>query len=289
MNKFFSLPLLIRIHPLFGFVIFISIWSGLFIEVATLFVLVLIHELGHMAAAQSYGWRVKKIVLFPFGGVAEVDEWGNKPAREEMIVALAGPFHHIWMCLFSFFFYRMGFWSEDWMEYFVKGNVMIAGFNLLPIYPLDGGKVLHALLSYRIPYQKSLLWTFGLGSFFSALLALAALGWGEWGFNLHLLGIALYLFMNNFMALKRKEWPYLRFLIERIRKGVPSSASIQPDRIPGHVPIQQVVKRLYKERYHVWEVMDSSGRVIGLLPEEKLIQQYFRNHSGITVAELVGR
>lgn len=278
---------MIRIHPLFWLVIIMAVWSGLFIEIATLFVLVLIHELGHMAAADSFNWRLKKITLFPFGGVAEVNEWGNRPAREEIIVALAGPFHHIWMCLFSFFFYRMGFWSEEWMLYFIKGNIWIALFNLLPIYPLDGGKVLHALISYCVPYHKALMWTFILGIFFSMGFAFFTLGVGKNSFHLHLFCISIYLFIQNIISLRKKEWPYMRFLMERRMKGVPISAKLQPSRIVENVPIKQVVKQLYKERYHVWEVLDEKGCVIGLLPEEKLIQQYFCNHSNRTISELM--
>lgn len=173
------------------------------------------------------------------------------------------------------------------MWYFIKGNVWIACFNLLPIYPLDGGKVLHALISYHAPFQKALLWTFTLGMLFSIALALFALGIGKNGFHIHLFAIAIYLLIHNAMALRQREWPYLRFLMERKLKGVPVSAKLQPNRIFEDVPIHLVVKQLYKERYHVWEVLDQKGRVVGLLPEEKLIQQYFRDRSKRTIAELM--
>lgn len=93
----------VRIHPLFWLIVCSAVWTGYFIEIITLFVLVLIHELGHAAAAGAFGWRVDSIELLPFGGVVKTDEWGTVPSREEMTVALAGPFQHILMILISLF------------------------------------------------------------------------------------------------------------------------------------------------------------------------------------------
>lgn len=118
-----------RIHGLFWFVIFSSVVTGHFIEVTTLFVLVFIHELGHITVARSFGWRMTEIELLPFGGVARTDEWGTVPAREEIAVALAGPFHNVMMVLFGYLFCAWGWWSQAWMEYFIQGNALMAGFN----------------------------------------------------------------------------------------------------------------------------------------------------------------
>ena len=117
----------IRIHFLFWVSILWSVLTGRFIEIVALFVLVIIHELGHLTAAWSHGWRVTALELLPFGGVARTDEWGTVPAREEIVVALAGPFHNVMMVLAGFLFYFFGLWTEEWTAFFVKGNAMLAG------------------------------------------------------------------------------------------------------------------------------------------------------------------
>jgi len=80
-----------RVHPCFWLVVVPTVWSGYFLEVVTLFGLILIHELGHVSVARHFGWRMTEIELLPFGGVAKTDEWGTVPAKEEMLVAIAGP------------------------------------------------------------------------------------------------------------------------------------------------------------------------------------------------------
>lgn len=67
----------ITLHPLFGFIILASVFTGYFIELLILFGIVLIHELGHTTMASYFGWKVKGIELLPFGGVAVVEqqEW----------------------------------------------------------------------------------------------------------------------------------------------------------------------------------------------------------------------
>ena len=74
-----------------------SIVTGYFVELITLFAIVFVHELGHVAAARGFGWNVLEVKLLPFGGVAEVEEAGSLPSKEEAIVAIAGPLQNLWM------------------------------------------------------------------------------------------------------------------------------------------------------------------------------------------------
>ena len=83
----------------------LAIMTAHFFELTMFLMIVLIHELGHAFAASFYSWRIKRISLLPFGGVAEMDEHGNRPLKEEAIVTLAGPLQHVWMigvALYSF-------------------------------------------------------------------------------------------------------------------------------------------------------------------------------------------
>ena len=82
----------------------LAIMTAHFFELTMFLIIVLIHELGHAFAASFYSWRIKRISLLPFGGVAEMDEHGNRPLKEEAIVTLAGPLQHVWMIggLYSF-------------------------------------------------------------------------------------------------------------------------------------------------------------------------------------------
>lgn len=237
-----------------------------------MFVLVLIHELGHVTAATSYHWRIQSIELLPFGGVARTDEWGTVPAREEIVVALAGPFHNIIMILFGYFFFKMGWWSAEWTNYFVQGNAFLAGFNLLPIYPLDGGRVLQALLCYLMPFRQAVRISIGIGMIGAGVLLWISVLGSE--LHLNLAAVALFLLYSNGISLKHRKYQYMRFLIHRKENHVPDGARIIRLTVRPEEPLSVVLKRLRKEAYHVLEVQEPGGKR-RMVPEEVLFQSYF--------------
>src|SRR3954453_11659306 len=114
----------------------LAIMTAHFFELTMFLIIVLIHELGHAFAAAFFSWRIKRITLLPFGGVAEMDEHGNRPLKEEAIVVLAGPLQHIWMVLAAYALFSMSLISEPFFQMFLHYNVMIFIFNLIPIWPL---------------------------------------------------------------------------------------------------------------------------------------------------------
>ncbi|WP_124727094.1 site-2 protease family protein [Staphylospora marina] len=264
----------LRIHPLFWLVIAFSVWTGRFVEVLTWFVLVVIHELGHVTAAVSFGWRIGEVTLLPFGGVANTEEWGTVPSREELAVALAGPFHHVIMVAVSWIFYSGGLWSREWTEYFIQCNLWLAGFNLLPVWPLDGGRILLAILGWGMPYRLAISVVYGTGFLLSAVLLLIALLSGE-SVHLSLAVIALFLLGSNIGGYRKRSIQFMRFLLHRHAFGVPGSARPHELFLCGTDSLKKVVHAFYKERYHMIRVKDRSGKEIGLIPEEKVLDAYF--------------
>ena len=103
----------------------LSIVTAHFIELSLFLLIVFIHELGHSLAASFFSWRVKRIVLLPFGGVAELDEHGNSPIREEAIVVLSGPLQHLWMMALALLFYQFSWIPEGLYSQFIEFNIMV--------------------------------------------------------------------------------------------------------------------------------------------------------------------
>src|SRR5699024_7363025 len=116
--------------------------------------LVFFHEMGHFIVAKRFNWRVKKIKLWVFGGVMETDEHGTRPNHEELLVTLAGPFQHVIVFLI-FFLIPFEFIPTSILNIIYFYNTILFIFNLLPIWPLDGGKVLFIFLSTITTYQKA--------------------------------------------------------------------------------------------------------------------------------------
>jgi Zn-dependent protease/CBS domain-containing protein len=127
----------------------------------TLFTCVVLHEFGHAFAARRYGIRTREIILLPFGGIGRLERAPEAPSQE-LLVALAGPAVSLGIAAALFAVVRLQ-GSTPLLEELATGDVSFAGrlmfinaglaaFNLLPAFPMDGGRVLRALLAMRIDY-----------------------------------------------------------------------------------------------------------------------------------------
>ncbi len=120
------------------------------------FASVFLHELGHALTARRFGIRTRRITLSPLGGVAQL-EGGMMPPKAELWVALAGP--AVSFALAAIFF-GLASLTGDWSPTTFVGslawaNLMIAAFNMLPAFPMDGGRVFRAALSERLGYRRA--------------------------------------------------------------------------------------------------------------------------------------
>lgn len=272
----------IRIHPLFWLIILLSIWTGHWLETITLFVVIIIHEMGHVAAAWSFGWRIHSMKILPFGGVAKMDEWGTVPNREEVVVALAGPFHHIWMVLFSIIFYQAGWWTKEWTHYFIEGNLWIAGFNLLPIFPLDGGRLLQVGLTYLFPYRIAVSITLWWSMIASSILLITSFLLSGSIVHIPLFSIAAFLLYSNLISYRQREYQFVRFLLQRFERGAEKNWRHIKIRCAGKTALRQIVRTWYKEKVHHVEVTDEHGVVLGILTEDQILEKYFTNPTNQT-------
>ncbi len=137
--------------------------------VLCIFGTVFLHELGHATAAKRYHIKTKDITLLPIGGVARLERMPEKP-KEELVVALAGPAVNVVIAIVCSFFVifpesqqqaeeqlMAGINAQNFLLNFFMINIWLSVFNLIPAFPMDGGRVLRALLSLRIPRVKATL------------------------------------------------------------------------------------------------------------------------------------
>lgn len=278
MIKFWGIQ--IEVHPLFILVLFLSVWVGFFLELITLFVLVIIHEAGHVIAAKSFGWRVFKVSLLPFGGVAEVEEQGTVSAWEEIVVAAAGPVQHLILIGMALVFGSLGLWNESWTEYFINVNIILALFNLLPVLPLDGGKIIQSLLSLLLPYFRT-IW---ICTWLSLLWSLLMIGFSIWthtsGVHVNLLAIGLYLFYTNWYQYKHLWYHFLRFLMQRKMNEKQGLLIGYPPEISPALPrhsLTELVKKLRRNRIHWFELSGAVAHKPVYLPESKILHHFFQH------------
>lgn len=108
--------------------------------------LIIFHEIGHLISAKIFNWQVDKIYIYPLGGITKFNDKINKPVIEDLIVTLMGP---IFQVILAYFLIKL-----DSRVYLFNKTLLL--FNLLPIAPLDGSKLVVVFLSLLTRYKKSL-------------------------------------------------------------------------------------------------------------------------------------
>ena len=182
---------------LLAFCLFQGVGVALF--VATLFGCILLHELGHALTARAFGIGTRGIVLLPIGGVAKLERMPRNP-KHELLVALAGPAVNFvlagLLCALLFLAnseIALGFdvFQSGFLSMLLGANIFLGLFNLLPAFPMDGGRVLRAILAMRMDYLQATLTAAAVGKVFAAIFF--ALGLVTQHFGLMLLAIFVWL------------------------------------------------------------------------------------------------
>lgn len=280
-----------RLHPLFILLMIASVATGYFIELIALFGIVFIHEMGHVACAKGFGWKVAEVQVLPFGGVAVIDPASHVTAWQEVAVALAGPFQHLWMIGLTLILMNFGIWDEAWGHYFIHANAIIGLFNLLPILPLDGGKVLQALLSLRFSYHRTLLFCAAEGMVFSiTFIASSLIHSGGAGLQFNLLLIGLFLLYSNWYGYRNRTYHFMRFLVHREQRAdefVRAGTAARLIVVHRTKTVAQVARLFVRGKYHLVYVVGDHGVIQAVLPEHRLIHTYFQeNRPGSAVSDL---
>ncbi|MGH6866494.1 MAG: site-2 protease family protein [Methyloceanibacter sp.] len=132
--------------------------------IVLIFLCVLLHELGHVLAAKGYGVPTRDVTLWPFGGIASMERMPDKPSQE-LVVALAGPAVNVAIAALLILWLGARFNPENLariedpaVSLAVKlagANIILVVFNLMPAFPMDGGRVLRALLAMRLGNARS--------------------------------------------------------------------------------------------------------------------------------------
>lgn len=272
MNKWLSFFKKIQVHPLFWLVIGISIITARFEEVIVLFLFVFIHELGHGLTAHFFSWRIKKISLLPFGGVAEMDEHGNRPLLEEFLVVIAGPIQHIWIQLVLWGLYDNLLIHPDDYKLWSSFNLMILCINLLPAWPLDGGKLLFTLLSLSLSFRKAHLFTLYVTTGTLAVIVILIFLWNPYHLNSWV--IWLFLVFSLWKEWKHRQYVFIRFLLERYygRKSI-GLRGVQPIHVFPEDQIVHVLDLFHRGCKHIIRINGSSPH--STIDENELLHAFF--------------
>jgi stage IV sporulation protein FB len=262
----------VYIHPLLWIVIAISIASAHFLEVCLLLGIIFIHEMGHAAAASFFSWRIKKITLMPFGGIAEMDEHGNRPFKEEAIVVLAGPLQHIWMVGLGYLLYSFSLIPEDLYQLFYSYNLMVFIFNLFPVWPLDGGKLIFLLLSLKKSFpnahRSTLIISFYCLILFSLLILFSA------PMHINVWVVIAFLYFSLYHEWKQRRFIFMRFLLERYYGKKSDLHLLKPIQADEQDLLIHVLEKFQRGCKHPI-IVEVNGKEKGTLDENELLHAFF--------------
>lgn len=242
-------------------------WSMGIAAMLGLMVSIVLHETAHSLVARHYGLQIRRITLFIFGGVAEMGGQPDRP-RTEFLMAVAGPVASAALaCVFGAGFIALSGVQvaaplATVLRYLAMINFMLAGFNLVPAFPLDGGRMLRAALwGWRDDLAWATRWAAGAGRLFG--IGLVALGvvevlqgnvvGGIWS-------VLIGMFLRGAAAAELSTMEARRSLVGIT---VAMAMSRQPVAVPSDLPIAAFVEDFVYRHHHRWFPVEADGRVIG--------------------------
>ncbi|HEV3242883.1 MAG TPA: site-2 protease family protein [Chthoniobacterales bacterium] len=248
-----------------------------------LFACVVLHEFGHAFAAKAFGINTPDITLLPIGGVARLERMPEEPIQE-LIIAAAGPAVNliIALCLFltggSFVYPPTA--GSSLNDVLLTINVVLLLFNLLPAFPMDGGRVLRALLATRLSYARATQIAASIGQGCAFVFGFL----GLMGGNYMLIFIALFVYIGA------SQEAALAQMRDVSRRFPVSSAMVREFRsLPESATLEEAVDALLATSQHDFPVLDEAGNVAGILTRHDLIAALRKNDPAIRVGDVMRR
>ena len=196
------------IHPLTILLILLVIFTGLYKEFLIVFSIVIIHEFGHLFSAVYYKWNIDKISIYPYGGCVSFNEKINRPIKEELIILVMGPIVQIVYFLIVYLLFMRGFIDFKTFGLFKTYNFTLLSFNLMPIYPLDGGRIVNVFSNYLFSYRWCNLIICFISVFFIFLVVI-------YSYNINLVMMMVFVLTEVFVFFFFQGYLYNKFLLER--------------------------------------------------------------------------
>ncbi len=254
------------------------------IMLVALFACVLLHEFGHITMARRFGVRTPDVLILPIGGVARLERIPDEP-RQELLIALAGPAVTVAIAAALYAILRLGGQTASisnlapdtpLLAFLFIINVWLLLFNLIPAFPMDGGRVLRALLASRIGLVRGTRVAATLGQGFAVAGGLWALMTGQ----PLLVLIALFVFLGA-----GSEAAAVETRIAGAGLHVAEMMVREFHTVPVYATLSQAVELLLAGEQREFPVVDNLGRTEGLLTRDNLVRGLSQRGPGSTVAE----
>ncbi len=278
------LTFILLILAVLGYAVYFNdIYS--FTLIVFLFVFVLFHELAHSVVARRYGIKVRKIVLYPIGGVSEIEEIPENPSIEWRM-AISGPLTSVILGaallainyvvpLPPFHPSSLVLSSGNLFSDLGYLNLLLGAFNLIPAFPMDGGRVFRALLAERMKFSEATKYAAYIGRIFGIIMVIVGL---LFNFVLILIGVFIYI-----GASEEAEQTIVSTTLASVRvKDVMQSeiGAVRPDQT-----ISDALEIMFKSRYHD-ALVEKEGIFQGIVKWSEIIKVSKDQRSSLRVEQM---
>lgn len=247
-----------------------------------LFAGVILHELGHSVVALRYGYAIESITLWLLGGIASIEDMPEDP-RQELLIALAGPAVSVLLgglCYLAFLVVPPSFPSGRFvLGYLAIMNVTLAAFNLLPGFPMDGGRVLRALLARNRPYAEATRTAASVGKSVALLLGFLGVLW----FNLFLIAIAFFIYIGASGEAKQQTLKSV-FAGVVVRDLMTPAAAL--DTVAPETSVADLLDQMFTQR-HIGYPVVQNGTPVGMVTLSDVSAVRPVERDAVTVADVM--
>ncbi|GAB6099079.1 M50 family metallopeptidase [Halanaerocella petrolearia] len=278
-----------KLNLLFLVVLFLFAISGLFVKACWSFIVVLLHELAHSIVAYKKGVTVNEIELLPFGGVAKFRDLIQLTPELEIQIAIAGPIFNLIFVAISLLLLRYRIINAQLGFFLLRINLTIGLFNLVPLFPLDGGRILRAKLTTKVGFKEATHQVLKWSKRIAVLIFILAGACLYYGYvNITLLVICFFIY---FTALKEGQYtPYILMQYIAKKKGQvleQDVVKVQQLVASADTPLKRIIDRLVPNQFHTVLVVDDEFNQLGLVTEDKLINTLLDDNLELPVKELI--
>lgn len=260
---------------------------GYFLETLVMVFTVLLHEVFHSIAARKYDFQIDEIEIFPFGGMAKFNSNRIINPSKEIFVCFMGPLSNL-IVVIIFSIFRTIYIDSYLIDYIIKVNKLMLIINLLPVFPLDGGKIVRAILSLFIGYKSSTYKLVYITYFLCTITILYDIFNGIAGDFTYLGAIAVFTIVA---AKKEKEMAAFAFIRSITRK--PSEIN-KEKKMKAHIlvciktiNIKETYECFLPNKYHILIIINSNGETIGTMTESQLLDGIYKYGFDVTLEELL--
>ncbi|MBQ7953645.1 MAG: M50 family metallopeptidase [Clostridia bacterium] len=263
----------------------ISLFFDFFEMLLAAYCITALHECAHVLVAKMCKVPIDGVEVLPFGITMRVrDECIVKP-YDEIKISLAGP-----VCNFLTAFFTYGLWWGVYRDYIITSSMAMGIFNLLPALPLDGGRILRAVLVKRLGHIRATTVAFKVTRVTALLIAIAGLYIVyATGFNFSFLLIGVFLLANLTEERKRANTIIMKDILYS-RKKLASQGALRADILVADVNEKafSVIENLSYDRYYMVNVINSSMDVLKVVTETEIIEKTATYGMNTTLKKIVG-